>query len=304
MYISNKFLSAISIVFTVCINSIYCYNNQTYNEEEIINNEPERIKHVLRGENGLKKRDYSYDPSRYVVFKPLLQTYNVKVNNANVELIRMGKQNDGGYVIPVEAMRAADVMLGYGIDNDISFEREFSQRYDKASYGFDCGVRNIETGHDKCYFLSECIGTSYYLYGNQQSSGKIFTFDEQLDRLRLTNKKIVLKMDIEGAEYYVIDDLLKHQQQITGIVIEVHFTRASLESTYRLFSKLNEHFLLLHLHGNNCCQCKLNEIPPVLELTYINKNLVSSYELTNNHKYPLPIDQQNCKHFMDCSFEI
>jgi len=40
-------------------------------------------------------------------------------------LIRVGKDNDGGYVIPYEIISKTDVLLSYGINKDWSFEKYF-----------------------------------------------------------------------------------------------------------------------------------------------------------------------------------
>ena len=321
MYISkkNKFLSFIYILFTFYFKSINCFNNQTYFEElnNKIINENEKINHIFRRENEINNNNINTNTNTntngntnistnilYSKVIPLLKAYKAKVNGVNVELARIGNIYDGGYVVPVEAMKAADVLMGYGIDIDISFERDFTQRYNKPSYGFDCGVEKIATGNDRCYFLSECLGTSDYLYNKEKSSGNIFTFSEQIERLRLTDKKIAIKMDIEGAEFVVMDDILKNQQNITSIVIEVHFKKTTPENLVKFLSSINEHFLLLHIHGNNFSSCKKGEIPTVIELTYINKNLVSSYQVSDNQKYPLQIDRPNFSKIPDCEFEI
>jgi len=100
----------------------------------------------------------------------MLVVYDVK--NPSLNFIRLGRNNDGGYVLPVEALEAADVLMGYGIADDISFEREFSRRFNKPSFGFDCGVQNIETGDNRCCFFSECIGTSNIYIGGRNLPGK------------------------------------------------------------------------------------------------------------------------------------
>lgn len=240
----------------------------------------------------------------------LLVVYDAKVQDNPLEFIRLGRDNDGGYVVPVVAMESADVLMGYGIADDISFEREFSQRFDKLSYGFDCGVQNIDTGDSRCRFFSECIGNSDYLYGNQRSSGQISSFSQQLQRLELTDKKVFIKMDIEGAEFDVLDDVLNHADNITGIVLEIHIPNGNPEKVLRILSSLNRQFVLVHVHGNNFSdnyfktKYSIYSIPKVLELTYTNKNLLSSYEISKNQKHPHPINQRDCINIPECEFEI
>lgn len=256
---------------------------------------------------------------RYLAFRDeydeiasLLKVYDAKINNMPLKIVRLGKENDGGYVVPLAALEEADAVLGYGIADDISFERQFSQRYNKPSFGFDGGVPNIDTGHDKCYFYSECIGDDTHLYRKQVSSQKVSTYSEHLKRFDLENKKIFLKMDIEGAEFDVFDDILRHKDNITGIALECHMGDNPGE-VRKLLSSLSRDFILTHVHGNNCCDSldkmffsknSTRAIPRVLELTYINKNLVTSYKIAKNQKHPIALDQPNNVDVPDCKFEI
>mgnify|MGYP001432226796 FL=1 len=40
-------------------------------------------------------------------------------------LIRIGRSNDGGYVIPKKIFSICDGLLSYGINKDWSFEKDF-----------------------------------------------------------------------------------------------------------------------------------------------------------------------------------
>eukprot|EP00833_Pecoramyces_ruminatium_P000635 jgi/Orpsp1_1/1174667/evm.model.c7180000050909.1 len=256
---------------------------------------------VVKAKNEIDNKSLLYK------IKSKMLVYDAKRGDQNLEVIRMGSNNEGGYVIPLVALEASDVLMGYGINDDISFEREFSHRYNKTSYGFDCGVKNIETGDPNCHFFSECIGTSKYLYKSQTSSGKISTFSEQRQRFNLINKKYFIKMDIEGAEFSVMNDILKYSNDITGIAIEIHMNRAkSREKMLNLLTSLDENFVLIHLHGCNCYNPKPEyyKIPPLIQFTYVNKNLIDSYQISKNQKHPLPIDQPDIWNLPDVEFEI
>ena len=117
-------------------------------------------------------------------------------------------------------------------------------------------------------------------------------------------------MDIEGAEFDVLNDILNYSNNITGIVFELHIPRGSPEKALKILSSMDRYFVLVHLHGTNISldyfktKYAKNYIPSVLELTYINKNLLSSYEISKNQKHPSPIDQPDCPGLPDCEFEI
>jgi hypothetical protein len=229
----------------------------------------------------------------------------------NVSLIRHGKEGDGGYIVAEEAIKKADILLGYGMAGDNSFEDEFSLQYNKPSYGFDCGIRNIESRSDLFTFMPQCIGTSRAIYKNQKSSGQTSSFSEQISFLNLEDKKLFIKMDIERAEYDVFDDILKYSSQISGIVMELHILNESMiDDAINLLSNINRDFLLVHIHGNNCSKYYFSgsnikgEMPSVIELTFINKNLVKNTRFAKSQKYPSNFDNPNCHIREENKFEI
>jgi hypothetical protein len=235
----------------------------------------------------------------------LLKIYNITDKNRPIKLIRLGKANDGGYVVPVVALQKATALLGYGISNDISFEEQFSNRYQKESYGFDCTITSINIKNKLCHFIPECIAT------HTHSKLNFSSFSQHLKTLRLNNTPVFVKMDIEGAEYDAFIDILKHTKNITGIVLELHFANSLNEynQAIKLLSKLNQNFFLIHVHGNNCCGAKFKTknskgyIPKVLELTYINKSLANEAKLSINQSHPTKMDLPNCPG-LDWAFEI
>ncbi len=243
----------------------------------------------------------------------LLVVYEVADNNGPLHLLRLGNDYDGGYVVPEKACKDADVLFGYGIANDISFEEKFSAFYHKPSYGFDCGVDSFPSKNKYFTFVSQCIGTDKFLYDKDSSSQNISSFIQQVNNLGLQNKKIFIKMDIEGAEYEAFDGILKASSNVTGIVLEIHFIReGEILKAIKLLSALNKDFLLLHVHGNNyemhrsfSARNVKGLVPKVLELTYINKALVTSFKISNNQSHPvLLLDMPNNRLRDDCSFEL
>jgi hypothetical protein len=246
------------------------------------------------------------------VFVSLLKISSAYDKNGDIKLSRMGRANDGGYVVPEKALESADVLLGYGIADDQSFEEGFSKAYNKPSYGFDCGISNVKSTSNLFNFVNECIGTDQFLYSGRNSSQKITSFGTQLKNLDLTGKKIFLKMDIEGAEYEAFEDIYKYHSNITGIVMEIHFHNTrTLDRAISLLKELNKNFVLVHLHGNNAAthhsfmtRNSSGLIPKVMELSYIHKSLVTSYKLSDNQKHPTELDMPNLVGLEEMKFEI
>ena len=44
------------------------------------------------------------------------------------DLVRIGRDNDGGYVLPQRIFNYCDGLLSYGINKDWSFEKEFFKK--------------------------------------------------------------------------------------------------------------------------------------------------------------------------------
>ncbi len=248
-------------------------------------------------------------------FVELLKVYTAYNKETQINLIRIGQDNDGGYVVPSMALEYSDALIGYGIAADASFEEKFSSIYKKPSFGFDCGVANFKSENKLFTFIDECIGNDKYLYKEQVSSNKISSYSDHLKKLNLMNKKIFIKMDIEGAEFEgIFDDILKHHDNITGIVLEIHMhsSPSSFDKGIKLLNKINEEFLLVHLHGNNSAKEPklfmaknlIGKLPKILELTFINKKIVTNYHLSNDQSYPREIDMPNDANIKKYIFEI
>lgn len=241
-----------------------------------------------------------------------LKIYQAFDEHGLLKLARHGRDYDGGYVVPIKAMEKADVLLGYGIADDNSFEEKFSHIYQKPSYGFDCGITHIDSTTPLFKFVNQCIASDKTLYSGKASSGNVSSFSKQLDNLGLKTKKVFIKMDIEGSEYEAFTDILPHHNNITGIVLEIHFRdHERTKQAVRLLSDLGKHFVLLHVHGNNCCVksgfSTLNSIgviPDVIELTYINKNLVDKYMLSPDQSHPTSLDMPNRSDQPEAIFNI
>ena len=238
----------------------------------------------------------------------LLKVVKIYGENGPIPLRRIGRDFDGGYVVPETVIQKADAVFGYGISDDISFEEETASRFGKPSWGFDGTCPPVATHHPLCHFVPQCIVSEQAYLQNPDKNG---TFAQQIAQFGLESKKLFIKMDIEGNEYDTLPDILRHAKNVTGLVLEIHFTEDSeIPQALALLKNLSDHFHLVHVHGNNCClehfvtSNAKGAIPRVLELTYINKDLVSRYELSQDQSHPTPLDMPNASKIADLSFTI
>lgn len=242
----------------------------------------------------------------------LLTIYDCKgIEGSPLEWKRLGRDNDGGYVVPVCTLEQSDVLLGYGIFDDDSFEQHYISLTGKPAYGFDC-TTYLES-KPKLTIVRECVTDDPINCPLQPAS----TFSQHVQRYGLTNKKIFVKMDIEGGEFNVVSDIVRHAHHITGITMEVHIDEdntkknASIKGIIRLLESFQKDFYLVHLHMNNCASVLQLDYPSfsggltrAFEITFIHKSLVKNANPKPEFKGPTSLDQSNIPNGTDVSFVI
>lgn len=104
-----------------------------------------------------------------------------------------------------------------------------------------------------------------------------------------------IKMDIEGAEYAVLPEVLADASRLNGMAIEFHDLETHWREFTDLMARLDEHFAIAHIHGNNFRPLIAGSTTPsVLELSLVNRTLLSAPASPNRAAYPLPeLDMPN-----------
>jgi hypothetical protein len=149
-----------------------------------------------------------------------------------------------------------------------------------------------------CFGFDRTINSYPYKYTNKISFIKkninSFNDDNNSNLSFLIDKysNIFLKMDIEGGEYPWLLSLEESQlSKFKQIVIEFHGItndgwRTNYNDKVKCLEKLSKTHYIVHAHGNNYAQV-VNNIPDVIELTYINKNYFNSVPELNTQTLPL-----------------
>lgn len=217
----------------------------------------------------------------------------VTVFKSTYPKIRLGKDNDGGYIISTE-FDNYDCMLACGVSDDISFEEDFLTKYPNTiCYAFDGTVGGTFPTTDKnIIFVNKNIGIS----NNEKETNLHEYFDKY--------ENIFVKMDIEGYEFPWLSTLNENQlKKLKQLVVEYHYP-ASYEQNWKMLEKLLNTHVLVHIHSHNGCgfnrikyQNNKNEkniiIPNLIECTYILKDSNKKYEISDE-LIPSKIDQRNC----------
>jgi len=122
---------------------------------------------------------------------------------------------------------------------------------------------------------------------------------------------IFLKIDTEGAEYDYflntnIDELATF---VCGIVVEVHWLEQpqNQERFVTMMEKINKHFVLTHVHGNNWggeFTYEGHTVPRVAEFSFVNKKYATEYT-QDNQDYPIiDLDYPNNNNLADCNLDF
>lgn len=231
--------------------------------------------------------------------------------------IRLGRNQDGGYVVYGRILENTDALITYGVGWEISFEQHFYRLTHKKVFMFDptmfgrylFGMRHLKellrrpdrwtiylrvvsflwnrknrlTSKD-IHFVNEGIASDKH--------GKYDTFAGHLHRFSLMQQVALLKIDIEGAEYDIFRDgnIYNCFQHINQIILELHDLKNRLNDARDIITGLRHDFELIHIHGNNYGEAftvhDLQEgvsrevvIPDVLEVTLVRKNMIHKEDI-------------------------
>ncbi|PKN50608.1 MAG: hypothetical protein CVU55_16060 [Deltaproteobacteria bacterium HGW-Deltaproteobacteria-13] len=239
------------------------------------------------------------------------------------DLIRIGSEHDGGYVVTENAVNHSDFLVSLGIANDWTFEEEFNRIrncdihcYDHSisfNYFLEYAVRNFagcffpRQLKNKIWVISLALRyKTFFRDGRKHFKEKIgnnpkeeTNFEKIFSRIP-DDKEVFLKMDIEGSEYQVLNDLDKYYRRISGIAIEFHDVDTLYDSVHKHIEKLKEYFDIVHVHINNCGASDADKIPCVIEVTFENKKIFSGKPRLSDLQYPLPdLDNSNSPYMRD-----
>jgi hypothetical protein len=126
------------------------------------------------------------------------------------------------------------------------------------------------------------------------------TWKEAIARLHSvgsSKKSILVKMDIEGAEYAIIPELLKESDEVSLLIVEFHDCGHMWTDFVAIIAEICRSFTVVHVHGNNYMPLiPSTKVPEVLEITFLRSALLTQSDKLATHtiKYPLTgLDQPN-----------
>ena len=249
----------------------------------------------------------------------------------NNELIRLGSVDDGGYVVPKQTILSSELLVSLGISDNWDFEKDFVKISKKSVYAYDHSIHTnfwfsrfkkdlfkflclkiFKPKHlykmfqylDFLYFFKFNKNNKFFLkkIGNEENS---ITLKEIISTKCENKNNIFLKVDIEGSEYEILNDIINFKNMLQGIVIEFHDVSKNIYKISEFINNIKSNLYLVHIHGNNYSVKENNNDPEAIELTFSEKSL-HSVNKANNKIYPIKnLDFSNSKRSPDIvlSFE-
>lgn len=244
-------------------------------------------------------------------------------------LTRIGSRNDGGYVVPLDAVKAADALISFGLSHDWTFERDFKKH--NANVVIHCYDHTVSLATAFEYSVRQLVRTLVQF--RPRSLRKVFTwidyivffradkthFKQRIWRDNQDNSATIedvfsrlppecpvfVKMDIEGSEYRILDDLLRHSKNIVAMAIEFHEVDILSELFSSFVERIKRDFHIVHIHGNNMGGVTPSNFPIAPEITFLNKRFFNSTPSPSHSKYPIPgLDHPNNPRLPDIAFDF
>lgn len=195
------------------------------------------------------------------------------VTLANCDLQRYGEAHDGGYLVCANLLGGVTAGYSYGISGYDGWGCQMATTLRVPVHQYDC----FDTRRPACgagtVFHAECVGT-----GPAEIEGRRFdTIDRQMAANGDGGARVVLKMDVEGAEW---DALLTAPDAtldlIDQLILELHGTSEPrfLQAVHRL----KQYFHVANLHMNNHA-CTGGQAPFgawAYEVLFVNKRMATA----------------------------
>lgn len=215
----------------------------------------------------------------------------LKPQNCGKDLMRIGSDRDGGYLVPVD-LNGIRYCFSAGVGTSTDFEDHLAL-LNIRSFLADFSVDRLPIERPEFVFDKKYLGAN--------DTDIFFTIKSWKEKyLRDCKEDLLLKMDIEGAEYEVLISTPSSVLETFRImVVEFHYLHKMFDPlVYTLykacFERILRDFHVAHIHPNNCCGSVRKsriEVPTTMEFTFYNKRRVRV--ATDEHHFPHALDRDN-----------
>lgn len=216
---------------------------------------------------------------------------SLRPKQTDKKLIRLGGESDGGYLVPND-LQNIKACFSAGVGEVSNFEYECAE-LGMQIFMADATVNFPAIDDNRFNFIKKFIGNKneddYIAMEEWIKESKIDSFGD-----------LLLQMDIEGAEYEVLNSVSNTTFKKFRIII-VEFHNLHLlpnKDFYReansAFKKILKNHICVHIHPNNSCDSRIIrgiEIPEAAEFTFIRMDRVKI--IGNATEFPHLLDRDN-----------
>jgi hypothetical protein len=220
----------------------------------------------------------------------------------NCNLKRMGSAYDGGYLVCDNLSDGIQSAYSYGVGPNDELGCEVSKRYHVAVHQYDCFDPARPTCDGGVFkFHNECLAPR----AMRDKRHRVFdSLQDQLAKNGDAGKRLLVKMDIEGAEWESLlatpDAVL---DRIDQIPMEMHVFHGVTPLHMQVIRKLKNLFYVVNFHYNNwACNPTMKPLrSTAFQVLLVNKRLG---ELDPAAPVPAPYSALNAPdnpHLPDCN---
>ena len=240
--------------------------------------------------------------------------YNLLRPVKTYELVRLGRNMVGGYIVDLGIVEKTDNLVTLGFGPEWSFEADFLKIKNNCNvYIYDHKLSSVPYFKDIWKYLRRflLLRASYHtlksrfnVWANYKSffnQNNVQFYNEKinspiekkneadikkvLSRVK-DNSKVIFKIDIQSFEYKIIDQLVECSEQINMMAIQFYWINKNEEIFIDSIKKLKSNFEIIHIHANNHHDKLKNGLPIMLEITFLNNRFISK---TNEFVKDFPI---------------
>ncbi len=204
-----------------------------------------------------------------------------------VSLIRIGRVNDGGYIMSDDFDHDDKIAYSFGICDDVSWDKDMASRgYDVFMY--DHTINGLPEENPRFHWSKLGIADGYI------QNDMLKTLDDLIKANHHEDKhNMILKMDVEKAEWGFFEMVSSETlSRFSQILIEFHgINEPNLQARIlAALRKLNMTHKPVHIHGQNIghyVSLGTQTFCDQIEVSYVRRD---KYSLDDEYDVNLPLD--------------
>jgi hypothetical protein len=223
-------------------------------------------------------------------------------------LSRYGNFYDGGYVVSRNALSSTSGLTSFGLGRDFSFEKSIYENYGIPATVYDHSVRKPSKVMVIIFSLLKLIRkkstrfqeykswlhgyNDFFVNSNLHVKKKVVLKRYKMHEIGISEifgrthdlSSTYLKLDIEGNEYAIFEYLLDICRSFTGICIEFHEVELNFIFFKKIIETIRKSHNLIFINANNYSNINNLDIPDVLEISFVRKDLDSDFTVLSQEQ--------------------